>query len=133
GLLNWLRVAGVLGADYGINESAYCAIVGAESAQIAALKGLTSAQIYFLRALVALGATDFTPYSTVVRHAEGLYAGQVRYNWKDIDRTVLKPLHSAGLIEIRRMQKSAPGARGGKTAEVKPTSKLSSQVAEALL
>lgn len=133
GLFNWLRAAGVLGGDYEIHESTYGAIVGAESAQIAALKGLTSEQIYFLRALVALGVTDFTPYSTVIRHAEGLYTGLVRYNWKDIDRTVLKPLHGVGLIEIRRMQKSAPGARGGKTAEVKPTPKLNSQVAEALL
>jgi site-specific DNA-methyltransferase (cytosine-N4-specific) len=133
GLFNWLRAAGVLGANYSINDDAYAAIVGAEPAQMAALKGLTPEQIYFLRALIALGVTDFTPYNTVVRHAEGLYTGQVRYNWKDIDRTVLKPLQAAGLIDIRRMKKSAPGARGGKAAEVRPTSRLDSQVADALL
>jgi hypothetical protein len=133
GVFNWLRVAGVLRKDYEINEDVYGTVVGTDVREIAALKDLNEQQLYFLRALIAIGVEDFTPYNTVARHAEGLYPGLVRYNWKEIDRVVLRPLAERGLVEIRRVSKSTPGARGGKAASVKPTLRLKTDVADLIL
>jgi hypothetical protein len=69
--------------------------------------------VLFLRALVALGVSDWTPHNVVAQHAESLYAGEVKYNWKDLDRSVLQPLVKAGFIEVRKGAKSSAEARGG--------------------
>lgn len=132
GVLNWLREAGVL-SDYDVNEAKYAELVGATPHTIDALKGLTEEQIAFLRAMVALGFNDWVPYSDVVVHAESVYSGQVSYNWKEIDRTILQPLAKTGFIEVRKKPKSSAEARGGKTADVKPTEKFATEVAEPIL
>jgi len=132
GMFNWLRAAGVM-RNYDIVESEYAIVVGASAAQIGELKGLSSEQLCFLRAMIALGISDFTPHNQVCAHAENLYPGQVRYNWKEIDRTVLRPLKDLGYIEFRKAGKSITGARGGKPAEVKPTPKLSKDLGERIL
>jgi DNA modification methylase len=132
GVLGWLRAAGVL-ADYDVVEEVYGRIVGSAPKTIDALKNLAPDQINFLRAMTALSVTDWTPYSGVVGHAEMLYPGQVSYNWKEIDRTILQPLSKAGFIEVRKRLKSTSGARGGKTADVRPTERFNSEVAEPIL
>ena len=132
GMFGWLREAGVL-VRYDVVDTAYSAIVGTSVEQVEELKVLTAGQLCFLRAMVALGITEFTPHNKVCRHAEGIYPGQVRYNWKDIDRDVLKPLNALGYIEVRKRATSSPGARGGKPADVKPTSKLHKDLGERML
>lgn len=132
GVLGWLREAGVL-KDYAVNEERYAELVGASPKIIDALKELTEPQILFLRALLALGVTDWIEHNAVVRHAEALYSGLVTYNWKDIDRTVLQPLQKTGLIEFRKAPKASDGSRGGKAAEVKPTEKFEKEIAEPIL
>ena len=132
GVLGWLRAAGVL-TGYVVNEDRYLEIVGSSTATIDALKRLTEAQVAFLRAMLALGVSDFTPYRTIGDHAEALYAGQVSYNWKDFERTILIPLQAEGFIELRKAPKATPGARGGKDTLVKPTEKFEKEVAEPLL
>ena len=132
GVLGWLRAAGLL-SDYDVNEDRYCELVGAMAPTIDALKDLSEAQVLFLRSMVALGITEFSPHNTIARHAESLYAGQVSYNWKDLDRTVLQPLKKAGFIELQKAPKSTEGARGGKTAFVKPTAKFDKEVADPIL
>lgn len=132
GVLNWLREAGVL-KDYNVDEEKYAELVGAPTKTIEALKGLNVAQISFLRAMVALGVTDWTPHNQIVEHAETLYAGEAFYNWKEIDRMILQPLAKAGLIEVQKKPKSIEGARGGKAALVKPTGKFAKEVAEPIL
>ena len=132
GVFGWLREAGVL-TDYTVNQAVFKAITGATIEHVGELKELTSEQLYFLRSLVALGASDFLPHNQVCNHAEAIYSGHVNYNWKDIDRTVLRPLHSRGYIEVRKGSKSAADARGGKPAEVKPTPKLTKDLAEPIL
>lgn len=132
GVLNWLREARVL-SDYEVNEPRYAELVGATPQIIDALKQLTEGQISFLRAMVALGVSDWTPHNVIARHAESLFSGQVAFNWKDLDRAILRPLGTAGLIEVRKAAKATEGARGGKAAEVKPTEKFEKEIAEPIL
>ena len=132
GVLNWLREAGVL-KDYSVDEEKYTELSGASTKTIEALKNMNMPQISFLRAMVALGFTAWTPHNQVVEHAETLYAGEAFYNWKDIDRMILQPLVKAGFIEFQKKPKSTEGARGGKAAEIKPTEKFVKEIAEPIL
>jgi DNA modification methylase len=131
GVLNWLREAGVL-KDYAVDEERYSELLGASTKIIEALKGL-DAQVGFLRAMVALGISDWTPHNEVASHAESLYAGEVFYSWKDLDRMILKPLAKLGFIEIQKKPKSVAGARGGKAAEIRPTERFHEEISEPIL
>lgn len=132
GVLGWLREAEIL-RGYQVDEAQYYKIVGTTSEVIEALKHLSDTQIGFLRAMVALGVTDFTPHNVIARHAEGLYPGQFAYNWKDPERQLLQPLVQAGFIQLRKSPKGAEGAQGGKSTEVKPTAKFEGEIAELIL
>jgi site-specific DNA-methyltransferase (cytosine-N4-specific) len=134
-VLGWLRAAGVMKV-YGVNTETYRQLVGASVETLNAFRGLIPEQVAFLRAMLALNIRDWTPYNSIVRHAETLYAGEVRYNWKEIVSTILQPLQRAGLIEIRKRTKadrSTPAGRGGKTADVMPTGTFDTEVADPLL
>jgi DNA modification methylase len=136
GVLGWLREARVLVNKYEVSEPQYAALMGAPSETLLALKNLNSEQISFLRAMVALSVTDWTPYNAICRHAEALYSGEILFNWKDIVKLVLQPLQTAGLIEIRKKAKqdqNTPEGRGGKATDVKPTGKFEKEIAEPLL
>lgn len=132
GMLGWLRAAGVL-CEYDVNEGPYKAIVGTDVDVVGELKTLAPDHLYFLRSLIALGTDDFIDHSQVCSHAEGLYPGQVRYNRKELDRTLLRPLQQLGYVEVRRKEKSSPGARGGKAAEVRATAKLNKDLGDRIL
>ena len=136
GVLGWLREGQVLLNKYDINESQYSMLVGTPSETLQVLKNLNSEQISFLRSMVALSITDWTPYNAICRHAEALYAGEIRFNWKDIVKAVLQPLQAGGLIEIRKKTKLAQETRegrGGKPTDVRPTGKFEKEIAEPLL
>jgi site-specific DNA-methyltransferase (cytosine-N4-specific) len=97
---------------------------------------LSPEQVAFLRALLALNVRDFTSYSEVVRYAESLYLGEVRFNWKDIPGTVIRGLESAGLVEFQKRPKKGvrtPQGRGGKPGFIRPTKKFEQQIADPLL
>jgi DNA modification methylase len=135
-VLAWLREAQVLSNKYDVNESEYSALVGTTRDTLQALKALSIGQVSFLRGMVALNVLDWIPYNAVCKHAEELFAGEIRYNWKDIVDNVLKPLNEAGFIEIRKRAKQdvgSPEGRGGKPTDVKPTGKFEKEVAEPLL
>jgi DNA modification methylase len=136
GVLGWLREGRVLVNRYDVNDSQYSALTGTPSGTLRALKNLNSEQIAFLRAMVSLNVTDWTPYNTICKHAEALYSGEVRYNWKDVVKSILQPLQDAGLIEIRKKAKQdqdTPEGRGGKPTDIKPTGKFDNEIAEPLL
>lgn len=135
GVFGWLREAKLL-QDYTVNDTEYTALVGIQPPVLDAMKGLTRPQIAFLRATVALNITDWCPCNAICKHAEELYPGEVHYNWKEIPTSVLKPLASAGLIELRKRTKVAtdsPEGRGGKATDIKPTAKFERKVAEPIL
>lgn len=136
GVLGWLREGQVLLHKYDVNDAQYSALIGTPSGTLQALKNLTGEQIGFLRAMVALNVTDWMPYNTICRHAESLYSGEIRYNWKDIVQAILRPLQDAALIEIRKKTKQGqdtPEGRGGKPTDVKPTRRFEKEIAEPLL
>lgn len=135
GVLGWLREGQVLD-KYDINEKKYAEIVGATAETLNALKNLDREQMAFLRAMVALNVTNWTPYNAICRQAESLYPGEVRFNWKDIVKLVLQPLQAEGLIEVRKKAKAdskTPEGRGGKATDVKPTGKFEKELADPLL
>lgn len=136
GVLGWLREGKVLLNKYDVNDEQYSALIGTPTGTLQALKGLSGEQIGFLRAMVALNVTSWTPYNTICLHAEALYAGEIRFNWKDIVKLVLQPLNAAGLIEIRKKAKQdqdTPEGRGGKPTDVRPTGRFEKELAEPLL
>ncbi|MBI1762816.1 MAG: restriction endonuclease [Acidobacteria bacterium] len=135
GLLGWLRQAKVLDG-YRVNPGEYQSLIGTSAATLEATKNLNANQFLFLRAMLALNVQNWTPYNTILKHAEELYAGQTRYSWKDAIKTVLVPLQEAGLIEIRKKVKQdtkTPEGRGGKATDVKPTGKFETEFAEPIL
>lgn len=132
-LASWLRLAGVLVGKWDVDDKRYAELVGVQTETIAALKDLNSNQIAFLRALLALGVTDLTLYTDVVKHAEQLFAGQTSFNWKTLDKDLLKPLESSGLIKVQRAAKTSAESRGGKPALVCPTKKFEADVATPIL
>lgn len=136
GVFGWLRQAGVLNKNYQVTAG-YEALVGASAATLEAMKGLSTEQILFLKSMVALNVREeWTPYNTIARHAEELYSGELRYNWKEIPSNVLRPLETRGLITIRKKAKKdpkTPEGRGGKSADVKPTATFEKEIAEPIL
>ena len=114
GVLNWLRQAHVLNG-YNVDESVYGDLIGTKVLMLEILKTMERGEIAFLRAMVALNVNDWVPYNTICVHAEDLYPGEIRYNWKDVVGKILYPLQKAGLIEIRKkvkQSKSTPAGRG---------------------
>lgn len=131
-VLNWLREAKVLN-NYDINDEGYQSVVGASAVTLAALKDLPVEQVAFLKAMVALNVKDWTPYKTIAQHAEELYFGEVNYNWKELPEKHLKALVDKGFIEFRKKAKQDRQTlvgRGGKTGEVRPTTKFETEIAE---
>jgi site-specific DNA-methyltransferase (cytosine-N4-specific) len=136
GVLGWLREAKLLSASYEVNEEEFTALVGVQPVVVDVMKGFNREQVAFLRAMVALNVKDWTPCNVICTHAEGLYPGEVHFNWKEIVSDVLKPISEAGLIEFRKKPKQdqeTPEGRGGKPADVKPTPRFEEQVAEPIL
>jgi len=135
GVLGWLRKAKVL-TEYKINLPAYKAIVGASPTTLDATKNLNHEQIAFLRGMLALNITDWTPYNSVLKHAEALYHGELQPNWKDVVANILRPLEHAKLIQIRKKAKAdkkTPEGRGGKATDIKPTKLFEDEFAAPLL
>jgi len=135
GVLNWLRQAHVLNG-YNVDESVYGDLIGTKVLMLEILKTMERGEIAFLRAMVALNVNDWVPYNTICLHAEDLYPGEIRYNWKDVVGKILYPLQKAGLIEIRKkvkQSKSTPAGRGGKVTDVRPTKKFENEVCIPLL
>ena len=97
---------------------------------------LDQGQIGFLRALVAMNVDDWVPYNNVCKYAENLFSGEIKYNWKNIMKDVLKPLQENDFIEIRKKEKhdsKTPEGRGGKTSDIKPKGKFFKEVAIPIL
>jgi hypothetical protein len=135
GVFNWLRKAGVL-TGYAVDDARLSELLGTPSSTLQALKNLSTGQIAFVRAMVALNITSWTPYNKICKHAESLFSGEVVYNMKEVVQRILRPLEDAGLIEIRKRSKvdsETQAGRGGKPADVKPTGKFDREVAEPLL
>ena len=132
GVMGWLRAAKVLKGKYTIDPAGYYSLVGTSATTLEASKNLTTAQVMFLRSMAALNVQDWTPYMSVVDHAEALHPGEIKFNRKVVPKEVCEPLVAAGFIQFRKKEKvdkKTAAGRGGKTGDVRPTELFEKEVA----
>lgn len=136
GILGWLRAASVITGQYDVNDEVYKELTNASVESIGELLNLDKPQMFFIHSMLSLNVTDWTPYNTILSHAEEIFSGEIIYNRKDPVKKVLEPLEKIGLIQIKKKEKkdkTTTAGRGGRPADVKPTPKFEKEISEALL
>ena len=125
----WLQKAGVFRNGWQVDEDKLERLVGLPAQDVEALSGMTREQQAYLRALGNLGGAG--PYSSndVERLAAITYG--VKFNEKNLPKTVLYPLQEAGFVSLERGTKQE--GRGAKPFLVRPTGKLVAEIVEPLL
>ncbi len=124
-LRGWLSLAGVFDKDstsYKIHRDVVEGIIGIKQDFIDKIGTFNQEQKAYIKALAALGASDWIPSNDVRSHAEKLYG--VSFSEKALPIKVLFPLRDIGLIDV---EKSTSG-RGAKPYLVKPTDKFQSDI-----
>jgi transcriptional regulator with XRE-family HTH domain len=120
-LLQWLREAGVIDADYEIDQELVAELLGISLTTLGEWESLTREQRTFLKTLRRLADTygaSPLPARDVVSQAK-IEHGPI-FREDQLAGRVFKPLIEHGWIE----QDIAPGGRGGKSGRVAPTAKL---------
>lgn len=124
-LKGWLSLSGVFDKDstsYKIHKDVVERIIGVKQDFIDKISSFDQEQKAYLKALAALGVSDWIPSNDVRSHAEKLYG--INFSEKALPIKVLFPLRDTGLIEI---EKSTSG-RGAKPYLIKPTDKFQSDI-----
>ena len=125
----WLQKAGVFRDGWRVDEDKLQKLVGLPAHDIEALSGMTREQQAYLRALANLGGAGPYASNDIERLAAITYG--VRFNEKNLPKTVLYPLQEAGFIYLERGTKQE--GRGAKPFVVRPTGKLVAEIVEPLL
>jgi site-specific DNA-methyltransferase (cytosine-N4-specific) len=126
----WLEKAGVFaGASWRVNEARLEEVLGAGIEEVEELAGLTREQKGYLKALANLGTDKPQASNDIERLASTTYG--IRFDEKNLPKSVLYPLERAGYITLTRGTKR-PG-RGAKPFQVTPTKKLASDLVTPLL
>lgn len=116
----WLDQAQVTTKDWRISEPVYLEVLGLSEAELDALSGLTAEEQAIVKVVAELGASvDSSRLRVAVERASA-----IRLNEKGFAKT-LKPLVNLGLLEFK--------PAGGKSAPVKPTKRLLSDVSIPLI
>ncbi|MBI1885786.1 MAG: restriction endonuclease [Chloroflexi bacterium] len=124
----WLEKAGVfIPGKWRINEARLPNLAGASSQEIERLASLTPEQRAYLKALSNTGAAGPYPSNDIERLASATYG--VKFDEKNLPKSVLYPLEDAGYIRLTR----ATTGRGAKPFQVEPTRKLAAQVVKPLI
>jgi hypothetical protein len=124
---HWLAKAGVFKASgaYEVDDAAVDSLVGTSERARDALASCSPEEQEFLIAFASLGATPMS-HDKIVRHAERTAHRPVRYDMKQIPKTVLARLEAAGFIKSERTS-------GGKPYIVHSTSRLKKDILSPLL
>lgn len=126
----WLEKAGVfIPGTWRINEARLGELVGASSEEIEHLGSLTPEQRAYLKALSNMGGAGPYPSNDIEKLASVTYG--VKFDEKNLPKSVLYPLESAGYVTLTRGTKG-PG-RGAKPFLVKPSEKLAADVVRPLI
>ncbi len=125
----WLERARVFSDGWRVDESRIRDLLGMPAEDIEALARLTREQRMYLRALANLGGSGSYASNDVEKLAAATYG--IKYNEKNLPKTVLYPLQKAGYILLERGTKQE--GRGAKPFQVTPTDKLRTEVIEPLL
>lgn len=125
----WLEKAGIFIDGWRIDQDRLQEVLGMSSEDMDALSILSQEQRAYLKTLINMGGTG--PYSSneVERLASTTYG--VRFNEKNLPKSVLYPLEAAGYITLVRGTKTA--GRGSKPFQVAATEKLVNEVIRPLL
>jgi len=125
----WLEKAGIFSAGWRVDEVRLKEVLGLGSEELEVLSKLTLEQRSYLKTLVNMGGGGPYPSNDIEKLATATYG--VKFNEKNLPKTVLYPLRDTGYITLERGTKAA--GRGAKPFMVSPTDKLVSQLAEPLL
>jgi site-specific DNA-methyltransferase (cytosine-N4-specific) len=116
----WLAMAGIFTSRWNINESRLQAILGTDSNEIEILAQFTQEQKAYLKTLLNMGSDSSYFSNDIEKLATATYG--VKFNEKNLPKSVLYPLQEAGYITLTRGTKEQ--GRGAKPFVVVPTDKL---------
>lgn len=126
----WLSKAGVfIGASWRVDQERLRALVGAGLGEVDVLAGLTAQQKAYLRTMANLADAGSRSSNDVEKLATATYG--VKFDEKNLPKSVLYPLEKAGYVTLERGTKVA--GRGAKPFFVTPTAKLQADVVVPLL
>lgn len=121
----WLEKAGVVTSDdWQIDINRLNEIIGASVDTVDELSMFTKEQKAFLQTLANMGGTGSYWSNEVEKLASTVYG--VRFDEKNLPKTVLYPLEKAGYISLERGTKAA--GRGAKPFQVRLTEKVESEL-----
>jgi len=126
----WLEKAGIFtGGSWRVDEGRLAAVLGAEIDEVEGLAALTVQQKAYLKTLANMGGSGPYQSNEVEKLATTTYG--VKFDEKNLPKTVLYPLEEAGYITLTRGTK-APG-RGAKPFLVAATSRVARDLITPLL
>lgn len=116
----WLEKSGIFVGGWRVNEDRLQQIIGASITDIEAIAHFTLEQRTYLKAIANIGGPG--PYSSndLEKLATATYG--IKYNEKNLPKSILYPLRDAGYITLERGTKD--DGRGAKPFLVSPTDKL---------
>ena len=121
----WLEKVSIFNKNsWHIDEQRLAEVLGSDLREVDVLSSLTAQQRAFLRTLANLGESGPFGSSELEKLAIATYG--VNFDEKNLPKSVLYPLQSAGFIEITRGTKQV--GRGAKPFFVVPTEKLQTQL-----
>jgi hypothetical protein len=119
-LLNWFIFAGIINADFTINDRALKDTMGVTSAEIDLLQELTEGQKYFVYCLRKRHEMEEGPFAVTELLSECIHKYPHLYDDDQFAKKIRNPLIAAGLVEVNGLAKGAHGGRSGKiTASTK--------------
>ena len=126
----WLEKAGVFsGGLWSVNEVVLRNLTGTTSEEMERLGGFSQEQRAFLKTLANMAGTG--PYASNEVEKLAALAYGIKFDEKNLPKSVLYPLQEAGYITLERGTK-VPG-RGAKPFQVAPTEKLVATLTAPLL
>jgi len=125
----WLEKAGIFADGWRIDQRRLKKIMGITPDELDALAVLSPEQRAFLKTLMNMGGAGPYPSNEIEKLAATTYG--IRYNEKNLPKSVLYPLEEKGYISLERGTRQE--GRGAKPFTVRPTEKLAAEIFVPLL
>jgi len=125
----WLEKVGVFISKWRIDAVRFHKLLGTTPQEIDALLMMSPEQRAYIRTLANIGDKNQLPSNEVEKLASVTYG--IRFNEKNLPKTVLYPLRDAGYIDLERG--TAERGRGAKPFMVSVTTKFNMQILLPLL
>lgn len=123
----WLEKGGVFSNGWIVDEARFQTVLGMGSREVEVLAAFTGEQRAYLKTLSNMAGPGPYPSNEVEKLAGTTYG--IKFNEKNLPKTVLYPLQEAGYISLTR----GTTGRGAKHFLVLPTEKLVADLIEPLL